>query len=69
MMSGQIKKMLDQIIELRAKGNKAVAMSTRARLTLKGINLELHTSYSQDDPAIVEKVRRIAQEFGVSLTE
>ncbi len=68
-MPGKIKKMVDEIIELRAKGNKAVALSTRARLTLKGINLEQHTPYSPDDPAIIEKVRRIAQEFGVSLTE
>lgn len=68
-MAGKIKKMLDQIIETRAKGIKAVAMSTRARLTLKGINLDQHTPHSPDDPVIMAKVRTIAEELGVTLSE
>ena len=68
-MPGKIKRMLDQIIEARAKGIKAVALSTQARLTLKGINVDQHTPYSPDDPAIIAKVRTIAAELGISLSE
>lgn len=68
-MAGQIRRMLDQIVEARAKGNKAVALSTQARLTLKGVNLQQHTPQSPDDPAVIAKVRKIAQELGVFLTE
>jgi hypothetical protein len=68
-MAGKIKRMLDQIIETRARGIKAVALSTRARLTLKGINIDQHTPDSPDDPVIITKVRTIAEAFGVTLSE
>jgi hypothetical protein len=66
-MSGKIKRMIDQIVELRAQGNLLVADTTRAKLIFKGVNPEKFTYMSLDDPRIEEKLRNIAAELGVSL--
>ena len=64
-MAGQIRHMLDAIIEQRAKGSPTVALTTKTKLVLKGINPDRFSDASDDDPAIMAKVRAIATEFGV----
>jgi hypothetical protein len=57
--------MIDAIVEQRAKGNPTLVMTTRTKLTLKGVNPDRHTASSTDDPAIMAKVQSIAAELGV----
>ena len=64
-MAGSIKTMIDKIIEQRAKGNVTMINLTKTKLILKGINPEKFTTASEDDIAIIQKIRVIAKEMGV----
>ena len=66
-MSGQIKNLIDQIIEARAKGNPTIAATTKTKLLLKGINPNTFTDKSDDDPSVVAKIKAIAVDWGVTV--
>lgn len=66
-MPGQIKRMLDQIVEKRARGNALVAELTVTKLMLKGLNPEKYNASSPDDPAVISRARTVAAELGVSI--
>jgi len=66
-MAGQIKKMLDLIIEERSQGNRTVALTTKTKLVMRGIHPDKYDSASEDDPKILAKIGEIANEFGVTL--
>jgi len=63
-MAGQIKHMLDAIVAQRSKGNSTLAMTTKTKLILKGINPDRFDGTSPDDPAVIARVRAIAAELG-----
>ena len=64
-MSGQIKALIDHIIESRAKGNSTIVNTTRTKLILKGINPSKYTAESPDDEAVLSQLHQIAAELGV----
>jgi hypothetical protein len=64
-MAGQIKHMIDSIVEQRAKGNPTIALTTKTKLVLKGLNPDRFDSGSPDDPAVITKVKAIAADLGV----
>ena len=64
-MAGQIKVMIDQIIEKKSKGNQAIAGAVKTKLILKGIRPEAYSMSSPDDPVIIGKLRDLAKEIGV----
>ena len=66
-MAGQIKKMLDQIIETRSQGDSFLALTTKTKLVLKGVNPEKYDYNSEDNPWVINDVKRIAKEMGVAL--
>ncbi len=66
-MAGRIKRMIDVIIEQRAKGNPLLMDTTKAKLIFKGVNPDGFTPTSPDDPALEARLRCIATEMGVSL--
>ncbi len=66
-MAGKIKKMLDTIIASKSGGNPTLAAATTTKLILKGLNPNKFTGQSDDDPAVVDKVRNIAAEMGIKL--
>ena len=66
-LPGRIKQMLDSIIEQRSRGNSTVALTTKTKLMLKGVNPDLFTAASPDDPAIMARVRAIANELGATV--
>jgi hypothetical protein len=57
--------MIEQVIAQKAKGNVVIANSVRTKMYLKGIAVDKYTAVSPDDPAVMQKVREIAKEFGV----
>ncbi len=57
--------MIQEIITQKSKGNVIIANSIRTKMYLKGIAVEKYTATSPDDPAILQKVREIAREFGI----
>lgn len=66
-MPGEIKKIIDKIIVQRSKGNNTIAMTTRAKITLKGISVDTYTLSSPDEPETIKKLKAIATEMGVTL--
>ena len=66
-VAGQIKRMIDSIVEQRAKGNPTIALTTKAKLVLKGVNPGSFNDASPDDPMLVARLKAIAADFGVQL--
>jgi hypothetical protein len=66
-MAGEIKRMIDRIIEERAQGNPALVSSTRIKLVMKGIHPDRFDPNSDDDPAVMGKLQKLAQELGLTL--
>lgn len=66
-MAGQVKAMIDQIIERRSKGNAVLATTTRTKLILKGLDPDKYDASSADDPMLIARLRDLAAELNVSL--
>jgi hypothetical protein len=66
-MAGEIKRIVDAIIKQRAKGNPTVAICTKTKLMLKGVNPDNFNERTPDDPSILAKVKAMAVEMGVSI--
>jgi len=64
-MAGMIKRMIDSIVEQRAKGNAAIALTVQTKLVLKGLNPDRFNASSPDDPAVIAKLKAIAVDLGV----
>jgi hypothetical protein len=64
-MPGQIKRSIDAIIAQRSKGDPVLAMTTRTKLILKGVDPDSFSDNSVDDPSIMDSLKKIAQEMGV----
>ncbi len=67
-MAGKIKLLIDNLVEQRAQGNPSLESTTRTKLLLKGIDGTKYTASSDDDPAVIQKIREIAKDMGVQLT-
>ena len=66
-MTGQTRRLLDIIIEKRSKGNPTIALSTRTKLILKGLNPDRFSATSEDEPSVLTKVREMAASLNVDL--
>ena len=66
-MAGQIKALIDKIISLRSKGNETIALTTKTKILLKGINPDQWTASSPDDPQILIKIKQIGQDLGITI--
>lgn len=66
-MAGQIEKMINLIVAQKSKGNAIIASSVRTKMILKGINVDKYNSLSPDDPKVIQGLREIAKEFGVTI--
>ncbi|MEW5850045.1 MAG: hypothetical protein AB2A00_14750 [Myxococcota bacterium] len=66
-MAGRIKKLIDEIMERRSRGNPVIRSTTEVKLILRGVDPARFNATSPDDPDIEQKVRLIAQELGVPL--
>ena len=66
-MAGQVKAMIDQIIQQRSRGNAVLATTTRTKLILKGLDPDKYDASSADDPMLIARLRDLAAELNVSL--
>jgi len=66
-MAGQLKRMLDQIILQKSKGDPTLMTTTKTKLILKGFNPDKFTLATEDNPDQIRRVREIAREMGVNL--
>lgn len=66
-MAGKIKATIEQIIKQRSKGDPVIALTTKTKIILKGINPDKFSATSEDNPQVLESLRKIATELGVSV--
>lgn len=65
-MAGKIKALIDYIVEKRSQGNPTLMVTTKTKIMLKGINPEIYTVTSEDNPAIEQRLKDIGKELGIS---
>lgn len=66
-MAGQIYNMIQKVITQKSRGNQIIAKSIKTKMILKGIAVDKYTPSSPDDPAVMQKIRDIAKEFGLTI--
>lgn len=62
-MAGQAKKLIDAIIEQRAKGSKVLEGVVKTKLILKGIDPKNFTESTPDDPAVIGRLHELMAEL------
>lgn len=63
--TGQIRHLLDAIIQTRSKGNYSLIKATKTKFMLKGIDINVYDAHTPDDPAVLMQVKKIAGSIGV----
>jgi hypothetical protein len=66
-MAGQIKQMIESIVEQRAKGDPLIRIMTRSKLILRGVDPDHFDGSSRDDPEVMAIIEAIAAELGTPL--
>lgn len=66
-MAGQAHQLIEKLVTTRAQGNASVALSTRTKLLMQGIDSAKWTPTSPDDPAMIAKIRSVATAMGLSI--
>jgi hypothetical protein len=66
-MPGTIKTMIDTIIDKRSKGNSTVAITTKTKFIIRGLDPDRFDYRSPDDPVLIAKVRAVGAEMGISV--
>lgn len=64
---GRTRLIIDSIITQRSGGDPMVAKTTRIKLMLKGINPDVHTLDTLDDPKIIQRLTDIAKKMDVKI--
>lgn len=65
-MAGKIHRMINEIIQERSQGNKAIMSTTMTKMIIKGVNPKKFNETSEDDPIVIGKIQLIAKEFGIN---
>jgi hypothetical protein len=66
-LAGQIKKMIDLIVEKKTGNNQVLINNMKTKLMLRGINPAKYDINSPDDPVILAKLELFAQESNIKL--
>ncbi|MGD8778805.1 MAG: hypothetical protein PVH88_07565 [Ignavibacteria bacterium] len=66
-MAGKINKVCNEIITKVSGGNPTLVNVTRTKLILKGVNPDRYDEKSDDDSAVLEKLKGIANEFKLNI--
>lgn len=66
-MAGEVKRLIDQLIVLRTRGERGLVAPLKIKLIMKGVDPDLYDDSSPDNPMIVERVKSIAREMGFEL--
>jgi hypothetical protein len=64
---GNIKKLIDAIIERKGKGNTLLIIELKKKLVFKGINPNKYTHETIDDPVVMEKLLELARDLGFKI--
>jgi hypothetical protein len=62
-MAGRVKRLIDELILLRARGNVGIEHFMRAHLMLNGIDPSQYTDASPDDSSKERRLREMIYDF------
>ncbi len=66
-MSGRIKQIINQILDKKSNGSDLIKLTLKTKFVLKGIDPDKYSEVSSDDPAVLEKLKSVAQDFDVEV--
>ena len=62
-MAGETKRLIDELMQIRAKGNPALMPFVRVHLMLSGIDPDLYTEQTPSNPEAERLVRKMIDDF------
>lgn len=62
-MAGTIKLMIEKILAERSRGNESLVRVIKTKLMLKGINPDKYDEFSDDDPKIIKRLKKMTHEM------
>lgn len=62
-MAGRVKRLIDEFIQLRTDGQAGLEHFVRAHLVLSGVNPNLYSESSPDDPSVEKKLQKMISDF------
>jgi hypothetical protein len=66
-MAGKVRALIDQLIDLRTKGERNLVAPLKIKLIMKGVDPDLYDANSPDNPILIQRVTTIAKEMGYDL--
>lgn len=66
-MAGQIKQLIDKLIELRTNGDRGLVAPLKIKLIMKGVDPDLFDANSLDNPLVIQRVKSIAKDMGFEM--
>ncbi len=66
-MAGKIKVMIEELIQVRTKGNPHMIAPLKIKLIMKGIDPEIYNEASEDNPVVIQRLQNIAKAMGCNL--
>lgn len=66
-MAGKVKFLIDQLIDLRTKGDKGLVAPIKIKLIMKGVDPDMFDANSPDNPVVIQRLMTIAKEMGYEL--
>ncbi len=66
-MAGKVKVLIDQLIELRTKGDRGLVAPLKIKLIMKGVDPDMFDTDSPDNPIVIQRLVTIAKEMGYDL--
>ena len=62
-MSGEVKRLIQELIRVRSKGKPALEPFVRVHLVLNGIDPDRYTDESPSEPAVEQTIRKMIADF------
>ncbi len=66
-MAGQIHNIIKKIVDVRSKGEVVQVNLVHAKLLLKGIDPSKYRPFSADEPEVINKLTKIAEEMNIKI--
>ena len=66
-MAGKGKTLIEQLIQLRTKGERTLVAPLKVKLIMKGIDPDMFDAETPDNPIVIQRVVAIAKEMGYEL--
>ncbi len=66
-MAGKAKALIEQLIQMRTRGERSLVAPLKIKLIMKGVDPDLFNADSPDNPVVIQRIITIAREMGFEL--